>query len=268
MEDLLGSLDQYIPLIRLIVIAIIILFIGWILSKWGNRLTLKSFRKRGLDEALGRFIASLVQYTILAATIITALGTVGLQTTSLIAIFASAGLAIGLALQGSLSNFASGIMILFFRPFNLGDKVSTGGHTGKVADIGIFTTVLITPNNERIIVPNKTVTSDSIVNYTVEGTLRGAIDVGVAYGSDIEQVREILAKAAQSADLVLQDPASSAAFVGLGASSLDFKVFAWSATGDFVPMLHNVRNKVYDALNEAGIEIPFDQLVLHKAPVE
>ena len=135
-------------------------------SKWAHRLARKAVGTRKLDEALGRFVAAIVQYTVLAATIITALGAVGIQTTSLVAVFASAGLAVGLALQGSLGNFASGVMLLFFRPFNLGDKIPGGGPHRRRRRIGLFATKLLTADNETIIVPNSAVTGGSIVNYT------------------------------------------------------------------------------------------------------
>ena len=263
--ELLEKLEPYQPLLVQIGQAILIFIVGWIISKWVNRLTLKSCRKSKVDEALARFLASIFQYTVLAAALIAALAYVGIQTTSLIAVFASAGLAVGLALQGSLSNFASGVMILFFRPFSLGDKVTAGGETGKVVDIGLFATILLTPDNNKIIIPNSSVTGNTIVNFTVEGTLRGGVDVGVAYGVEVEKVIPVLDKAARETELVLQDPAPAVAFVSLGASSLDFKVLAWCQSGDFIPMQHNLRCSVYKALNEAGVEIPFNQIVVHQA---
>jgi small conductance mechanosensitive channel len=258
-------LEPYMPWIHNILIAIVIFVFGWIASKWANWVVLKSCRKKEVDEALARFLGSIAQYAVLAAAIIASLAAVGVQTTSLVAIFASAGLAVGLALQGSLSNFASGVLILFHRPFTLEDKVTIAGETGKVIDIGLFATTVLTLDNQRIIVPNKSVTDNPITNFTVEGTLRVGIDVGVAYGSDIEKVREILLNAANTIDYALEDPAPSAAFLNMGASSLDFKVFIWCATADFGKLLHDGRQAVYDALNKEGIDIPFNQIVVHQA---
>ena len=223
-------------------------------------------RRNRLDEGLTRFLAALGQYAVLAATAIVALGTVGVETTSLVALLATAALAVGLALQGTLSNFAAGVMILLFRPFTIGDRVMAGGHTGSVKDVCLFATILLTPENERIIIPNSSVMGGSITNYTVEGTLRGTIDVGISYGSDVTSTTEIMIKACANEDLVLEDPAPSVTFVGFGASSLDFFVRPWSKTGDFVPMLHDVRVALYNELNATGIEIPFDQIVVHQAP--
>lgn len=266
MQNLLPELIRpYYPLIEGAVIAIAILVVGWIASKLFEKWVVAGVRRSKIDEALGRFLGGLTRYAILAATFIAALGAVGLQTTSLVAIFASAGLAVGLALQGSLANFASGVMILFFRPFGLGDFVVAGGKTGTVDDIGIFVTTLVTPDNEKVIIPNKKVTDDVITNYTARGQRRGGVDVGVAYGADVAKVLEVLLAAAKKADLVLDDPEPAVAFVGLGASSLDFKVLTWSKSADYLGMLHNVRHGVYDGLNAAGIEIPFNQIVVHKA---
>ncbi len=259
------AIQPWIPLVQGILLAIVIFVVGWIASKWARALVVGMFRRRRMDEALGRFLGSLAQYAVLAAAVIAALGAVGIETTSLVAIFASAGLAVGLALQGNLANFASGVMILIFRPFDLGDIITAGGHTGAVDDIGIFATTLVTPGNEKIIVPNAAIMGGSIVNLTTLGNRRAEIDVGVAYGADVGQVMEVLARAAASADLVLADPAPAVAFVGLGASSIDFKVLVWAKSTDWIPVQHNVRRAVYEALNEAGIDIPFNQIVVHQA---
>lgn len=255
----------YAPMLFSALYGLIILVIGWLVSKTVNSLALKALRRAKVDEALTRFLASIAQYVVLVATVITALGKVGVETTSLVTILASAGLAIGLALQGSLSNFASGVMILFFRPFVLGDRVTTGGHTGIIDDIGIFSTAMLTPANEKVIIPNSAVTSNTIVNFSATGTLRATIDVGVAYGADIKRVEELLKKAAAETELVLAEPEPLVLFTGLGASSLDFKVFASAQTPDFAFMQHNLRTNIYDRLNQAEIEIPFNQIVVHQS---
>lgn len=266
MENLLPApLQQYSGLIVNVLIAVVIFVIGWTVSKWSYVIVGRIMRRNNVDEALARFLAALTQYAVLAATIIVALGTVGVETTSLVALLATAGLAVGLALQGTLSNFAAGVMILLFRPFTIGDRITAGGHTGSVKDIGLFATILLTPENERIIVPNSSVTAGSITNYTVEGTLRATIEVGIAYGSDVSRATEVMRKACAGQALVLQDPAPVVTFGGFGASSLDFVVRPWSRTGDFIPMLHDVRVALYNELNAAGIEIPFNQIVVHQA---
>lgn len=269
MESLLPeSLAPYSKLIVGSATAIVIFIIGWILSKWASALSLSMFRKRKIDEAVSRFLASLVQYAVLAAAVIAALGKVGVETTSLVAILGSAALAVGLALQGSLANFASGVMILLFRPFSIGDVVTVAGHTGGVDDIGLFATTMITPDNHKIIVPNAAAISGSIVNLTVLGTRRMAVDIGVAYGTDPAEVMKVLLKAANSVDVVLSDPAPAAALVEFGASSVNYKVFIWSNSADWLDALGATRIAVYDGLNKAGIEIPFDQVVMHQAAAE
>ena len=259
------QLLPFAPLIVGIATALVIFVVGWIASKWVYAICLRAARRSKMDEALARFLASLGQYTVLAVAVIAALTKVGVQTTSLVALLGAAGLAVGLALQGNLSNFAAGVMILFFRPFTLEDKVTVASKTGKVRDIGLFATTLITPGNEKIIVPNGAITSDPIVNHTSEGTLRGGIAVGVAYGTDVEAAMRAMLSACESVETVLEDPAPSVNFAGFGASSLDFEVRPWATSADYLVMLHDVRIALYDTLNEAGIEIPFDQIVVHQA---
>ncbi|HSR66683.1 MAG TPA: mechanosensitive ion channel domain-containing protein [Acidobacteriota bacterium] len=249
----------------LLVTALIILFVGWVVSKWAYSLTSRSLGKRSVDEALKRFISQLVKYAVLAAAAIAALSQIGIQMAGFLALLGAAGLAVGLALQGSLSNFAAGVMILLFRPFTIGDKVTGGGHTGKVEEIGLFATVMITPDNEKIIIPNSRVTGDSIVNHTTLGTLRGDVSIGVAYGTDLTQALQVLQGAAERCQLVLEDPAPKVVFSGFGASSLDINVKVWATSADLYNMLHQVKVNVYDDLNAAGIDIPFDQIVVHQA---
>jgi small conductance mechanosensitive channel len=266
MDTVQSFIDWGLPFAQDLLLAIIIFVIGWIASKWANKLVRTAMAKGKTDAALGRFLGSIAQYIVLVAAVIAALGTVGIETTSVVAVFASAGLAVGLALQGSLSNFASGVMILFFKPFVLDDVITVGGHTGKAVDIGLFATTLNTPDNMKIIIPNSAITNSSIVNITTMGTRRGTVEVGVAYGADLEKVQAVLAKAAAKPSLVLQDPAPAVAFTSLGASSLDFAVHVWGNSPDYLAMLHAVRCEIYDELNAAGIEIPFSQIVVHQAP--
>ncbi|MBX2801836.1 MAG: mechanosensitive ion channel [Myxococcales bacterium] len=245
--------------------ALVIFAIGWWIAGWAYNATLRFVQSQNLDVALGRFLASLLRWTLIGASVIAALEAVGLQTTSLVAVFASAGLAVGLALQGTLSHFASGVMILVFRPFTIGDKVTAGGETGAVQEIGLFATTMHTPNNEKIIVPNGAIMAGTIINHTTLGTLRADIPVGVAYGSDPVKVQKILADAAASCEVVLDEPGVAVAFVAMGASSIDFNVMAWCKSADYLAALADVRTACYDALNREGIDIPFPQMVVHNA---
>ena len=243
-----------------LVLAIVTLILTWIVSKWAARLVRRLGGARQMDAALVGFLAQMAQYTVLAA------GAAGIETTSVLAIFGSAGLAVGLALQGSLSNFASGVMILFFKPFTVGDVITAAGETGGVVDIGLFATTLVNPDNHKIIIGNSAVIGGNITNYTVLGKRRSTVAFGVDYGSDIQQVVELAMKAASSCSTVLADPAPPAvAFTDMAASSLNFACHSWSETADFLACQHEVRTAIYDALNEAGIGIPFDQIVVHQA---
>jgi small conductance mechanosensitive channel len=253
------------PLIIGLVTALLIFVVGWILSKWIYKLAARVMHRRHLDESLVRFLASLAQYSVLAATVITALAQVGVETTSLIALLGAAGLAVGLALQGSLSHFASGVMLLVFRPFTIGDYVEAGGKTGTIEEIGLFATTLTTPDNHRVTIPNTSVTNNPITSFTMLGKRRATIDVGVAYGADIDRTTSLLVEAASASGLVLADPEPAAVFVNFGASSLDFSVRVWANNADFGPVQHVTRKAIYDRLNAAGIEIPFNQIVVHQA---
>lgn len=254
-------LAPIVPAVINIAIAIAILVVGWIISRWGRSLTRRAFAAKKIDPALAGFVATLVQYALLAATVISALGAVGIQTTSLLAIFASAGLAVGLALQGSLASFASGVLILFFRPFDLGHKITGGGQTGVVQDIGLFTTTLLTADNEVIIIPNSAITSASIVNHTTKGTSRAKVDVTVPYGTDFAKLEQILLDSAKRADLVLKEPAPAVVFAGFGQRGADVEVYVWANAGEVPPMLNNVRRAIYKDLDAGGIAMPPAPLV-------
>lgn len=258
-------LQPWMPLIVGIVTAAVILILGIILAGWMKSLVAKLLRKRKVEESLVRFLAALTRWLVIAAAVITALERVGLQTTSLVALLGSAGIAIGLALQGNLSHFASGVMILMFRPFKVGDYIEAAGREGHVEHIGLFTSKLITLDTEEVIIPNGQVTSGVVINYSSQGKRRARIAIGVAYGSKLSEVIPALRKAAESSDLVIDEPAPVIAFDGFGASSLDFLVMPHSKPEDFIPMLHDVRTRIYEELEAADIEIPFAQIVVHEA---
>ena len=259
------ALEPYMPLITGIVTALLIFVVGWLISKWAHSGVTRLLRKRKLDESLTRFLGALVQYMVLAAAVIAALGRVGVETTSLVALLGTAGLAIGLALQGNLSHFASGVMLLGFRPFTVGDYVEAGGKAGIVDEIGLFATTIITFDNHRITVPNGSITGGPITNFTILGKRKATISVGVAYGSDIDRTQKLLLEAASASELILEDPAPVAVFTNFGASSLDFNVSVWAKNDDFFEAKHVTRKAIYDQLNAAGIEIPFNQIVVHQA---
>lgn len=255
----------YAPLVSNFIYGALIMALGWMISKWAYRLTKTTLNRAKTEESLSRFLAAIAQYIVLAAAVIAALNRVGIQTTSLVAVMASAGLAVGLALQGSLSNFASGVLILGFRPFVLDDFVEIGGKSGTVEDIGLFMTRLLTPNNEIVLVPNSEVTGSSITNCTAKGVRRTVVDIGVAYGVDVRKVKEILEDVAKGVPNTLEDPAPSVILANFGASSLDFQVRSFAKVPDFFPMIAELKLRIYERLEQEGIEIPFNQIVVHQA---
>lgn len=255
-------IDKGIEIGGNVLIALVTLIIGWMVAGKLQKVLINQMTERKIDVAVSRFVGNIVRYMVVAATIIAALGRLGVETTSVIAILGSAGLAVGLALQGSLANFASGVLILFFRPFELGHVVTAAGHTGKVEDIGLFATTLGTPDHETIIIPNSAITGGSIVNLARKGIRRVGIDVGVAYGTDVAKVTKVLEQVAFEAPLVLDDPAPAVVFVSMGASSINFKVFVHVKWQDFVAVQGDVRTRCYNALAENDIEIPFDTITV------
>ena len=257
-----------VPLLLKVIYGLLILWVGKKLADWGEKLSKSLLEKAKVDVSLSGFLSSLVKYTVLAAAVIATLDQIGIKTTGLVAIFASAGLAIGLALQGSLSNFAAGTMILGFQPFTVGDVVKVADATGKVEFIGIFTTTLLTLDNEVIVVPNSAITSGNIENYTAKDFRRVHTDIGVAYGEDLDKCEEVLLKAAGKTALRLEDKAPETFITGFGASSIDFNVRVFCEPADYWAVKNDLRKQVYAGLNEAGIEIPFAQLVIHQAPPE
>lgn len=248
-----------------ILFALLILAVGWWVSRRVEKLTVRALEARNLDKALTRFLAALAQWTVLIITGIQAVARIGLPVTSLVAVLGSAGIAVGLALQGTLSHFASGVMLLLFRPFTIGDFVTAGGESGTVEEIGLFATTLITPDNKRIIVPNAKITGETITNATVRGTRRADVIVGVAYGTDLAEAQRVLLAAVQGVATVQAEPVPAILLDGLGSSSVDFKLMGWCKTSDYLGTLAAIRAAAYDALNRERIEIPFPQVTVHQA---
>lgn len=264
---LLSLFDGATDVIWTVIVALLTMTAGWIIGKVAKKAVLSLLKSRNIgSEALARFLSDLARWVILAVAVIAAIEKMGVQTTSVLTLLASAGLAVGLALQGSLAHFAAGVMLLIFRPFDIGDVIKAGGHTGQVMDIGLFATTMHTPDQEKIIVPNGQISGGSIVNITALGRRRGVVDVGVAYGTDIDRVVALCTKAAAAVSVVEDEAGVSVAFTGMAASAIEFKVLYFTAGGDYLEGLHRVRKACYDALNAEGIEIPFDQVVMHQAP--
>jgi small conductance mechanosensitive channel len=243
--------------------ALIFLIVGFIVAGWVSRLTKKALGKANVDETLSLFFAKMARYAVLIFVIMACLEKFGLNMTSFAAVLAAAGFAVGMALQGSLGNFASGVMLLIFRPFRVGQVVNAGGTTGKVVEISLFTTVFDTPDNRRIIVPNGAVFGATIENISHHETRRVDVAVGCDYGADIDTCREVLNAALKSVEQGLADPAPAAVLGELGGSSVDWTCRLWVNAGDFWPAKEALTRAVKMHLDEAGIGIPFPQMDIH-----
>lgn len=243
---------------------LLILFIGFLVSGWVARIIRAQGDKRQkIDTTLARFVANIVRWAILALAGILCLGAFGIETTSFAALIAAAGLAIGLALQGSLSNFAAGAMLLIFRPFKVGDYISAASESGTVDQIDLLTTTIDTPQNVRIVLPNADVFASSITNYSHHTVRRCDIEVGVSYDADIDQTREVLSQAIASIDERVEDRDSVPFLKGLGASSVDWVCRIWIPAADFWAVHEKATRAVKVHLDNAGISIPFPQMDVH-----
>lgn len=245
------------------VLALVILFIGIKIAKFCGNLTEKAFAKRKIDKAVGGFVANIVYTLAFAATVLMALSQVGIETTSFVAILGAAGLAVGLALQGSLSNFASGVLIIILRPFKSGDYIDAGGQSGSVEKIEIFSTELRTPDNKVVIVPNSAIMSGAIVNYSREKTRRIDLVIGVGYDADLKEAKKVLENVLNNESRVLKDPAYTVAVSELADSSVNFVVRPWVNTGDYWPTYFDLVEEIKVSLDEAKINIPYPQMDIH-----
>jgi small conductance mechanosensitive channel len=243
--------------------ALILLVVVWIVAGWARRGATKAFEKASFDITLSKFISSLVRWAILLLGVLAVLGIFGVETTSFAAVLAGAGLAIGMAFSGTLGSFAAGVMLLAFRPFKIGDVVTVAGVTGKVDQIGIFTTTLDTPDNRRFILPNGSITGSTIENISHHPVRRADVSVGTDYSADVDRTREVLEKVAHELPGRLEDRDPQVALVELGASSVDWQVRIWVKAEDFWGVKEAATRAVKVALDEAGIGIPFPQMDVH-----
>lgn len=237
----------------------------WIIGSWVIKrllkITRKGMEKASYDASLQKFLLNLLTWILKIVLIIVVLGTVGVETTSFAAILAAAGLAIGLALQGSLGNFAGGVLIMIFKPFKIGDLIEAQGEIGVVKEIEIFTTKLTGLSNKEIIIPNGSLSNGNIVNYTTEGTRRVDLVFGVGYDSDIKKTKEVLLNILTSHPKVLKDPAPTVNVLELADSSINFAVRPWCETADYWTLYFEITEQTKEALDAAGIEIPYPHQV-------
>lgn len=244
--------------------AIVILIIGWIVAGWARSVTMRLLnRSARMDATLKPFFGSAVRYLILAFVITAVLAQFGVQTTSLIAMLGAAGLAIGLALQGTLSNVAAGVMLLFFRPFSIGDFVDADGLTGTVDAINLFSTEMRTPDGVYITTPNANLWNRTIKNFSRLPTRRVDIAVGIGYGDDIDRAQTALQALMDGDDRVLKDPAAETMVLELGDSAVVINMRCWTERGNYWGLLFDLRKRVKQKLDAEGISIPFPQQDVH-----
>jgi small conductance mechanosensitive channel len=243
--------------------AILIFIVGKWLSRRIANLLSTLLQKNNIDQTLVNFLSNLTYYSLIVLVVVAAAGRLGINTTSFLTIIGAAGLAVGLALKDSLANFAAGVMLVLFRPFTIGDVVSTAGITAKVESINIFNTHFCSPDNQLIIVPNGKIINDIITNINIKATRRIDLVVGISYSDDMAKTREILAGLAKADSRVLTDPAPTIAVAELADSSVNLVFRPWVKTADYWDVRFDLTEKIKNALDEAGISIPFPQQDVH-----
>ncbi|MEM9283885.1 MAG: mechanosensitive ion channel domain-containing protein [Verrucomicrobiota bacterium] len=249
-----------------ILFALLVFIGGLIASRILVRLVGKALGKTTLDEMLVRFLKSILRWVLMLVVLIAALNQLGVDTTSFIALLGAAGLAVGLALKDSLQNFASGVMLILFRPFKTGDFIEAGGTSGIVEEVRIFSTKIRTPDNREVIAPNGDIFSGTITNNNAKPTRRIDLVVGIGYEDDLRKAKEILEEIVRAEERVLDDPEPLIAVGELGASSVDLLVRPWVKTSDFFATKCALTEKIKLALDDAGISIPYPQMDVHMSP--
>ena len=239
----------------------------WVIGMWIARAIRSAVRRTLMrtksDEMLANFIANLVHIALKVLVVIFVLGTLGIPTTGFAAIIAAAGFAIGFALQGSLGNFAAGVMVMIFKPFKVGDYIEGAGHAGTVESVGIFATIMKTPDNKRIIIPNGELTASSLVNYSANPTRRVDLVFGIGYSDDIDKARSVMHEIITADSRILKDPEPTIAVSELADSSVNFVCRPWVKVEDYWGVLFDVTEKVKKEFDKQGISIPFPQQDVH-----
>ncbi len=263
-DDLMSSLiGSAVTFAVNLAVAIAVFYAGkWIINKL-YRFVQRIFERRQVDMSLSTFVLSMVRIVLYFILIVTVIGILGLETSSFLALFASAGVAIGMALSGTLQNFAGGVLILLLKPYRIGDYIEAQGFAGTVREIQIFHTIINTPDNKSIIIPNGGLSTGSINNYSREAFRRVDWVVGISYGDSVDAARAKILSLLASDSRVLTDVAGRAPMVVVGelaSSSVNLKVSAWVASGDYWDVFHNINERIYKELPDAGISFPFPQL--------
>ena len=265
LENLMAQAPEFLVTYGLkLLMAVIVFLVGkWLANAIANALE-KGMSARKVDPTVGRFTRNLVYYALFTVVIIATLGQLGVQTASFVAILGAAGLAVGFALQGSLANFAAGVLLILFRPFKVGDYVEAGGAAGTVKEISIFSTIMITPDNKVVTIANNAIMGGNIVNYSTMPTRRVDLTVGVSYGSDLALVKQTLQQIADEEARVLKDPAVTIGCVALADSSVNFVFRCWVDSANYWPVFFALTERVKIRFDEVGIEIPFPQMDVHQ----
>lgn len=266
-DEVSGYVDTAVEMVMLYLpkamLAIIVLLIGLWIIKRVVTLMAKGMERSKTEPTLARFLTSLVSIGLKALLLISVASMIGIATTSFIAILGAAGLAIGLALQGSLANFAGGVLVLMFRPYKVGDYIEAQGVGGTVTAIQIFNTIINTPDNKRIIVPNGSISNGIITNYSAEATRRVDFVFGIGYGDDIGKAREVIGRLVEADERIFSDPAPQIVVSNLGDSSVDITVRVWANAADYWGIKFELTERVKLTFDEEGISIPFPQRDVH-----
>jgi len=255
--------DLFVGYALNIISALIIIIVGMIIARFISSLVFKLLKRKNIDSTVSNFIAHMARYIIVALVLIAALSKVGVQTTSFIALIGAAGLAVGLALQGSLSNFASGILIVILRPFKVGEYIEVSGILGTVETVQIFATTIVTIDNKSVVIPNSAILSGNIINYSRKPTRRIDLLIGVSYGADLAQTKKVLETVLLANQRVLKSPEIQVAVAELGNSSVNLVVRPWVKTADYWSVRFELIEAIKNGLDEANIEIPFPQMDVH-----
>lgn len=259
-EKLSGMVTEYAPKV---VGAILTLVIGFMIIGWIVGMVKNMMQKRGVDPTISPFLTSLVSVGLKVMLLLSVAGMFGIETTSFVAIFGAMAFAIGMALQGSLGHFASGIMILIFKPYKVGDLVDLGGNVGVVDEVQIFNTLLITPDNKKIIVPNGVVTSGIITNISGQGEIRVDMTYGIGYDDDIDQARSIILDVAKRCPQITQEKPVDVFVAELADSSVNFTVRPWAKSEHYWDVFFFMQENIKKEFDKAGVGIPYPQMDLH-----
>lgn len=263
-ENLQNLIDRIPELTALygmrIVLALVVFLVGKKLASSISHMIARALAYRGIDNAVSSFFRQLSYYAMLVVVIVATLGQLGVQTASFVAVIGAAGLAVGLALQGSLSNFAAGVLLILFRPFRSGNYIEAAGTAGVVKEISIFSTTLLTPDNRTITVPNSSILTGNIVNYSLQAERRIDLEIGVSYSADVDAVKRELLAVAQADERILKDRPMEVGIVSFANSSVNFALRVWAKTSEFGVVRFALMENIKKRFDEVGIEIPFPQM--------